>query len=56
MFGVGNAAVAIGGGALMILGGPIGMLAGGVILGAGLSGEIGTVQQARSASDKFSKK
>jgi hypothetical protein len=36
--------VAIGGGALMVLGGPIGMIAGGIIMGAGMSGEVATIQ------------
>ena len=43
IYGIGSAAVAIGGGALMILAGPTGMIMGGIILGAGISGEVATV-------------
>jgi hypothetical protein len=32
--------------ALMIVGGPVGMVAGGIILGAGVSGTVSTTQQA----------
>lgn len=32
--------------AMMIIGGPIGIIAGGIILGAGVSGAISTTQQA----------
>lgn len=42
-YGIGSAATAAGGGALMILGGPLGLIAGGVILAAGLSGEVSTI-------------
>jgi hypothetical protein len=48
--------VAIGGGALMVLGGPVGMVAGGIIMGAGMSGEVATIQQARSDNEEFSHK
>lgn len=44
LYGIGSTAVAIGGGVLMILGGPVGMVVGGVILGAGISGEVSTIQ------------
>ncbi len=40
----------------MILGGPAGMIIGGIIMGAGLSGEVATVQQARSDNEDFSHK
>ena len=32
--------------ALMVVGGPIGIIAGGIIMGAGVSGAISTTQQA----------
>jgi hypothetical protein len=40
----------------MVLTGPFGMAAGGIILGAGLSAEVGTIQQAVSKEDKFNHK
>jgi hypothetical protein len=40
----------------MLFGGPMGMIAGGIVLGAGLSGEIATIQQARSDDNQFSHK
>lgn len=39
--------------ALMALGGPIGIVAGGVILGAGVSGTVSTAQQALSSKEEF---
>jgi hypothetical protein len=39
--------------ALMAFGGPCGVIAGGIILGAGVSGGISTTQQALSKNDKF---
>ncbi len=45
IYGLGSAAVAIGGVTLMILGGPAGMMTGGVIMmGAGISGEVETIK------------
>ncbi|CDW73262.1 UNKNOWN [Stylonychia lemnae] len=38
---------------LMVVGGPIGMVAGGIILGAGVSGAVSTTQQALNDSDRF---
>jgi hypothetical protein len=56
-YGIGNAAVMVAGGAVMVLGGPVGMLAGGVILGAGISGEVGTIQQAvNKEQEEFNQK
>jgi hypothetical protein len=43
-YGIGSAAVTIAGGALMVLGGPVGIIAGGIVMGAGLSGEVATIQ------------
>ena len=44
LYGVGNALVTVGGGALLALGGPVGIIAGGIIMGAGMSGEVATIQ------------
>ncbi len=42
-YGIGSAAVAIGGGAMMVLGGPDWMITGGIIMGAGMSGGLATI-------------
>jgi hypothetical protein len=42
-YGAGSGLTAIGGGLLMIFGGPPGMIIGGIILGAGISGEVSTI-------------
>lgn len=43
VYGISGGLVAIGGGTLMVFGGPLGLAAGGVILGAALSNEVGTI-------------
>lgn len=42
-YGTGSGLAALGGGLLMILGGPPGIIIGGIILGAGISGEVSTI-------------
>ena len=40
----------------MVLGGPVGMAVGGIILGSGLSAEVGTIQQALNKDEEFNHK
>ncbi len=42
-YGTGSGLAALGGGLLMVLGGPPGIIIGGIILGAGISGELSTI-------------
>lgn len=56
VYGIGSAAVSVAGGVIMVLGGPVGMAVGGVILGSGLSGEVGTIQQALNKQEEFDQK
>ncbi len=43
-YGILSAYAAIGGGVLMLIGGPPGIIVGGMILSAGISGEVSTIK------------
>jgi hypothetical protein len=43
LYGIGSGAVVSGGVALAVLGGPFGVLIGGIVMSAGISGEVATI-------------